>query len=90
MNNYEKSGSNNNTAVHILGHEGKSSIILEKSKIRVKKGQKDRKSVKMHKIIQKVGTFFIIFEKVTLVHATISYIKGLKYALQLIKCSSYT
>lgn len=43
---------NNNTAVHILGHEDKGFISSEMNE-RLKNGKNDRKRVKMHKNIQK-------------------------------------
>ena len=40
--NYKKCASNNNTAVHMLRHEGKSSILLRKGQKRTKTYKKER------------------------------------------------
>ena len=72
---YTICASNNSTAVHILGHEGKSTVFLEKNKIRPKRGKKkDRKRAKTHKNIPKIGKCFTIFEDDTLIHLTIACI----------------
>ena len=50
--NYEF-GSNNSTAVHILGHEGKNSVFSEEGKTRLKKEKKDENKGKVKKTKQK-------------------------------------
>lgn len=51
--NYRKCARNNSTAVHILEHKGKNLTFSEKSKIRLKKGDKDRKWQKCTKTYKK-------------------------------------
>ena len=66
--------SNNSTAIHILQHGGKSSILSENSKISLKKGKKDRKREKSTKIYKnkkqkkKIKKFFTTFENGTFIH----------------------
>lgn len=63
---YTICASNNSTAVHILGHEGKSTVFLEKNKIRPKRGKKKiEKEQKRTKTSQKLGNV-LPFLKMTL------------------------
>ena len=48
--NYTKFAVNNSTAIHILWHEGKSSIFLENGKKRQKKGKNAQKHTKIRDI----------------------------------------
>lgn len=89
--NNTKRASQNSTAVHILGQKGKSAFFSEDSKIRLKRATKKIEKVQKCTITQKKqGSFVTIFEKDTLIYATITCMKGLKYALHCIKCSSFS
>lgn len=69
--NYKRYVCNNNTAVHVLGHEGKGFISSEMNK-RLKNGKNDRKRVNTHKNIQK-RPFFKPFLKTVLSYKQLSH-----------------
>ena len=79
--------------MYSLEHEGKSAIFSKRVKARLQIGQKrpgkDKNAQKHSKIVKP----FTIFEKGTpgtLTLATLACMKGLKYALRCIKCTSFT
>ena len=79
--------------MYILGHEGKSAIFSKRVKTRLQKGQKRRGKDKNAQKHSKIVKPFTIFEKGTpgiLTLATLACMKGLKYALHCIKCTSFT
>lgn len=59
--------------IYIPGHEGKSVFFTRKRQTRQKKGEH------VQKYIQKVGKYFVVFEKCTLICATVGCMKGLEY-----------
>ena len=67
---------NHSIAVHILEHEGKSSIFSEKGKTRLRRVKNYRNRLNMQNA-EKHRKFFTVFEKFTLIHATVTCLKDL-------------
>ena len=88
--NYTKYVRNNSTAVHILGHEGRSSKFSGKGKLKLKKSMKEKKKDEnAQKRFLLITKFFTILERSIFIHTNITCMKYLKYDLLCVKCTNF-